>query len=153
MIGNHKICVFKPGDKVLVLLLVQGNTLQARYHGPYKVLKSIGYLDYVIETPDRRKSTQLCHVNIIKPYFERGVKKPVMATDCNVENDSKKEHEVWGDTPDVDVECIIRLSNSEILTDLETKLNHVPPDKRIQLIELLLISISRCPQQDQCTHA
>ena len=47
--------VFKPGDKVLVLLPVQGNTLQARYHGPYKVLKRVGDLDYVIETPDRRK--------------------------------------------------------------------------------------------------
>ena len=67
--------IFKPGDKVLVLLPVQGNTLQARYHGPYKVLKRVGDLDYIIETPDRRKSTQLCHVNMVKPYFERGVKK------------------------------------------------------------------------------
>ena len=65
--------IFKPGDKVLVLLPVQGNTLQARYHGPYKVLKRVGDLDYIIETPDRRKSTQLCHVNMVKPYFERGI--------------------------------------------------------------------------------
>ena len=43
-----------------------------------------------------------------------------------------------GDTPDLDVECKIRLSNSEILSDVETKLNHVSPDKRIPLIELLL---------------
>ena len=42
---------FKPGDKVLVVLPVQGNMLQARYHGPYKVLKRVGDLDYVIETP------------------------------------------------------------------------------------------------------
>ena len=27
-------CIFKPCDKVLVLLPVQGNTLQARDHGP-----------------------------------------------------------------------------------------------------------------------
>ena len=68
-----KKTVFKPGDKVLVLLPVQGNVLQARYHGPYKVLKTVGDLDYVIETPDRRKSTQLCHVNMVKPYFERDI--------------------------------------------------------------------------------
>ena len=37
-----------------------------------------------------------------------------------------------------DVECKIRLSNSEILDDLETKLSHVPPYKRVSLIELLL---------------
>ena len=30
------------------------------------------------------------------------------------------------------------MSNSEILDDLETKLSHVPPDKRVPLIELLL---------------
>ena len=129
--------IFKPGDKVLVLLPVQGNTSQARYLGPYKVLKR-GDLDYVIETADRRKSTQLCHVNMVKPYFERGVKKPVMITDCSVENDSNQKHKTWGDTPDLDVECKIRLSNSEILKDLETKLNHVPQDKRISLINLLL---------------
>ena len=41
---------------------------------------------------------------MVKPYFERGVKKPVMVTDCNVENDSNQEHETWGDTPDLDVE-------------------------------------------------
>ena len=132
---NH---VFKPDGKVLVLLPVQGNTLQARYHGPYKMLNKVDDLDYVIETPDRRKSTQLCHVNMVKPYLERGVKKPVMVTVCSVENGSNQEHEAWGDTPDLDVECKIRLSNSDILSDLETKLNCVPSDKRIPLIELLL---------------
>ena len=131
-------CIFKPGDKVLVLLPVQGNTLQTRYHGPYKVLKRVGDLDYIIETPDRRKSTQLCHVNMVKPYFERGVKKPVMLTDCNIESNSNQEHEIWDDTPDLDVECKIRLSNSEILDDLETKLSHVPPDKRVPLIATAL---------------
>ena len=29
--------VNKPGDKVLVLLPLRGNPLQAKYHGPYKV--------------------------------------------------------------------------------------------------------------------
>ena len=41
-------------------MLLQGNTVQARYHGPYKVLKRVGDLDNVIETPDRRKSTMSC---------------------------------------------------------------------------------------------
>ena len=42
------------------------------------------------------------------------------------------------DTPDLDVECKIRLSNSEILDALKTKLSHVPPEKRVSLIELPL---------------
>ena len=131
-------CIFKPGDTVLVLLPVQGNRLQARYHGSYKVLKRVGDLDYVIETPDRRKSTQQCHINIVKPYFERGVKKSVMFTDSNVENDSNQEHEEWSDTPYIYAKYKITSSNSETLADLETELNHVPPDKRILLIDLLL---------------
>ena len=61
-----------------------------------------------------------------------------MGTDCNIENNNNQEHETWGDTPDLNVECKIRLSNSEILDDLETKLVHVPQDKRIPLIKLLL---------------
>ena len=61
-----------------------------------------------------------------------------MVTYCNIENNSNQGHETWGDTPDLDVECKIRLSNSEILNDLETKLNHVPQDKRIPLVKLLL---------------
>ena len=70
---------------------------------------------------------------MVKPYFERDVKKPVMVTHCNIENNSNQEHETWGDTPDLNVEC-----KYEILDDLETKLNHVPQDKRIPLIKLLL---------------
>ena len=43
----------------------------------------------------------------------------------------------WGDTPDLDVEYKIWLSNSEILD-----LSHIRPDKRLSLIELLLKYIS-----------
>ena len=32
---------FEPGDKVLVLFPVVGNPLQAKYSGPYKVVKKI----------------------------------------------------------------------------------------------------------------
>ena len=69
-----KNCVsrkFQPGDKVLALLPVTGNTLQARYFGPYLIDKKENDLNYVIVTPDRRKSKQLCHVNMLKPYLER----------------------------------------------------------------------------------
>ena len=32
---------FEPGDRVLVLFPVVGNPLQAKYSGPYKVVKKI----------------------------------------------------------------------------------------------------------------
>lgn len=85
-----KNCVsrtFQPGDKVLALLPVPGNTLQARYFGPYLVEKKENDLNYVIVTPDRRKNKQLCHVNMLKPYYERksGVQ-VVNAIDLESEN-------------------------------------------------------------------
>ncbi len=66
-----KLRSFSPGDKVLVLLPVPGSTLQARYYGPYQVKEKVSELDYVIMTPDRKKTTRLCHINMLKPYFER----------------------------------------------------------------------------------
>ena len=63
-----KNCVsrkFQPGDKVLALLPVTGNTLQARYFGPYLIDKKENDLNYVIVTPDRRKSKQLIIIIII----------------------------------------------------------------------------------------
>ena len=62
---------FNPGDKVLVLLPIFGNPLQARHHGLYVIEKRISDLNYIIHTPDRRKQQQLCHINMLKPYFDK----------------------------------------------------------------------------------
>ena len=62
---------FNPWDRVLVLLPIIGNPLQARYHGPYVTEKRISNLNYIIHTPDRRKQRQLCHINMLKPYFDK----------------------------------------------------------------------------------
>ncbi|WP_435362536.1 hypothetical protein, partial [Klebsiella pneumoniae] len=67
-----KVRELKIGDEVLALLPVQGRPLAARYSGPYRVAKRIGDIDYVISTPDRRKATQLCHINMLKPYHRPG---------------------------------------------------------------------------------
>ena len=68
---NVKARGYKTGDKVLVLLPLRGNPLQAKYHGPYKVLKKVIDLDHIVETPDRRKPSQLCHINMLKTYHSR----------------------------------------------------------------------------------
>ena len=64
---------FKPGDKVLVSFPLQGNPLQARFHGPYEIQTKVSNLNYVVKTPDRRKPTQLCHINMLKPYYDPSV--------------------------------------------------------------------------------
>ena len=62
---------FQVGDEVLALLPMQGRPLAAKFSGPYKIIKKIGALDYVVMTSDRRKDTQLCHINMLKPYYRR----------------------------------------------------------------------------------
>jgi hypothetical protein len=64
---------FQPGDNILVLLPVSGHPLQAKYVGPYVVSERKSEQNYIINTPDRRKSKQLCHINMLKPYFERKI--------------------------------------------------------------------------------
>ena len=63
--------IFKPGQKVLAMLPVPGNPLRSRFFGPYEIQKKLNDLNYIVVTPDRRKQTQLCHVNMLKPYVER----------------------------------------------------------------------------------
>ncbi|CAL9707779.1 unnamed protein product [Knipowitschia caucasica] len=62
--------VFESGDKVLVLLPIPGSSLQARYSGPYVVERKVSDRDYLIATPDRRRRSRLCHINMLKPYFD-----------------------------------------------------------------------------------
>ena len=62
---------FEPGDRVLVLFPDVSNHLQAKYSGPYKVVKKISDTNYLVKTPGRRKETQVCHINMLKAYHEK----------------------------------------------------------------------------------
>ncbi|KAL5006374.1 hypothetical protein ScPMuIL_015180 [Solemya velum] len=41
------------------------------YFGPYVVEKKVDDVNYIVQTPGRRKKTQLCHVNMLKKYVDR----------------------------------------------------------------------------------
>ena len=55
----------------MALFAVVGNTLQAKYSGPYKVAKKISDTNYLFKTPGRCKETQVCHINMLKAYHEK----------------------------------------------------------------------------------
>lgn len=55
-------------ERVLLLLPLIGNPVQAKNCGRYKVVKRLGKIDYLISTPNRRKSKRMVHVNIV-PYI------------------------------------------------------------------------------------
>ncbi len=62
---------FQVGDEVLVFLPVPGSALAARFAGPYKVVKRISETDYIIDTPDWKRQTRVCHINMLKAFHLR----------------------------------------------------------------------------------
>ncbi len=60
---------FEPGDQVLVLLPLPGSTLQAKFAGPYGIEEKLSDTDYVVKTPDRKRKTRVCHINMLKLFL------------------------------------------------------------------------------------
>ena len=97
----------------MILLPLHRSPLKVRFCGPFTVQEKINDVDYIMSTPGRRKSKQLCHINMLKPYHDRqnldGGKSAAMVVP--VDHESVEE-------PDSDEEDqeVIRLKNSDILT-------------------------------------
>ena len=139
---------FEPGDRVIVLFPVVGNPLQAKYSGPYKVVKKISDTNYLVKTPGRRKETQLCHINMLKAYHEKpkpelvtlnnrlGLESPKHSKDC-VGQVAEKEEDTESEVRLENDQQPIKLQNSQILNDLGTKLSHLPSVQRKELAEVI----------------
>ena len=139
---------FEPGDRVLVLFPVVGNPLQAKYSGPYKVVKKISDTNYLVRTPGRCKETQVYHINMLKAYHEKP--KPELVTLNNrlrleslthsescVGLEAEKEEDTESDVRLGNDQPPIKLQNSQILNDLGTKLSHLPSVQRKVLAEVI----------------
>ena len=137
--------VFSPGDRVLALLPITGSPFQAKFKGPYTVVKKISDLNYLISTPQRRKSTQLCHVNLLKPYHARASESPedvhaaCLATRASVITSPRSVEDGEEDgLPPVDPALLQgRLKNSETLCNLNTLLDHLPEKDGGDLVEVI----------------
>ena len=130
---------FKPGQKVLAMLPVPGNPLRSRFFGPYEIQKKLNDLNYIVVTPDRREQTQLCHVNMLKPYVERNGDKAlepatvnVVVTEPEVELSNELSSNAFSPTETT------RLTNSDVLRNLDCKLSHLSQSQRRDLEKLLL---------------
>ena len=63
---------FNVGDKVLAVLPIPYQPLEAGNSGPYVITKKVSEVKYLIHTPDRRKSQRpQCHINMLKAYHQR----------------------------------------------------------------------------------
>ena len=130
---------FEVGDQVLVLLPIQGSALSARFSGPYAIEEKLSETDYVIRTPDRRRQSRVCHVNMLKFYHARpqqeeksspAVVLPVSVV-CSSANDD--DGLVLRNAPQ---QCA-RLPNSEMLADLPTHLSHLSDEQAVDIAQLI----------------
>ena len=136
---NHVIDrKFKPGDKVLALLPIPGRPLQARYFGPYTIDKKKSDLNYIINTPGRRKNKQMCHVNMLKEYFNRdsSISKPITVINTVPQESNVSEPEVNSDFIDKSDPGQSKLENS-ILRNLNNKISHLEPSQQEDLKQLI----------------
>ena len=137
---NHVIDrKFKPSDKVLALLPIPGRPLQARYFGPYTIDKKTSDLNYIVNTPGRRKNKQMCHVNMLKQYFDRdsSISKPITVVNNVPQESNVFEPEVNSDFIDKSDPGPSKLENSDILRNLNNKLSHLEPSQQEELKQLI----------------
>ncbi|CAM5173343.1 unnamed protein product [Eretmochelys imbricata] len=63
---------YATGDQVTVLIPMRKNKLQAAWEGPFKVIKQLNEVNYVVELSNRAHHRRVYHVNMMKPYYARG---------------------------------------------------------------------------------
>lgn len=141
-VGYDKSAIARPfrvGDQVLVLLALPGSALSARFSGPDSIEEKLSDTDYVVCTPDRRRQSRVCHVNMLKLYHARphledkGVSSlsvlPVsVISTCDGDEDGLVSRNAL-------LQCA-RLSNSEVLADLSAHLGHLSEEQARDLSQL-----------------
>ena len=134
---------FRVGDKVLALLPIPQQPLQARYCGPYLITRKVSDVDYVIATPDRRKAQRLCHINMLKEYQERGpttpaevTKQPPITSNCLIQVIGLNMLERERDEDMIDSAMVLK--NSDVLNNLKDKLHHLSASKQEEMTQLML---------------
>lgn len=70
---NPKFRFLNPEDKVMVLELVPGHTLKARFMEEMQIISKISYLNYAVAPINKSKSSKLYYINQIKAYTPNNV--------------------------------------------------------------------------------
>ncbi|KAL2085961.1 hypothetical protein ACEWY4_019281 [Coilia grayii] len=121
---------FAIGDKVLVLKPMRGSCLGSAFSGPYMVRKKVGDRNYVIDTPDCRRKTRMCHVNLLKQYHGRSAQ--VLVSCVSPVCGENEGDDLVGGEP-----VSAHLSNAAALDSLEENLSHLSPEQRVDICRLV----------------
>ena len=127
---------FKAGDKVLVFLPVRSNPLQARFFGPYEIETKLSDVNYVVKTPDRRKGKRMCHINMLKEYFERS-ENTVKSMSTITLIPAPTEGNASAGVQEKEMDQNVRLKNSEILGNIGMKIGHLTDYQRQEVSYLV----------------
>ncbi|XP_041461225.1 uncharacterized protein LOC121412478 [Lytechinus variegatus] len=128
---------FEPGSKVLVLLPIQGEPLRAKFSGPYVVEKNLGKETYLVSTPDRRKTKRVCHINMLKKYYDRD-EVATVAVVCE-----KAAEHIPGEL-EIPVEAEIgegmsgKVNNSHVMANPSKILGHLSDFEQQDVVQILL---------------
>lgn len=135
--------VFEPGDQVLVLRSLVCSPFEAKFDGQYVVQHKLSDLNYVIATSGRKKSTKLCHINLLKPFYESKKEmkavspKSVQSALPAVSVLQGRSNVMGGEKEDIEPDdCILcgQLNNSESVKRI---LSHLPSLQHAELISVL----------------
>ena len=62
---------FEVRQSVLIYIPAEDEPLKSKFHGPYEILQKLSPVNYLINTPDRRKKTLIYRINFIRPFHKR----------------------------------------------------------------------------------
>ncbi|GFW89793.1 retrovirus-related Pol polyprotein from transposon 412 [Trichonephila clavipes] len=128
---------FKDGDLVLVLATSRANKLAVQWIGPGTILNKISETNYLVEIPGRRETSQIYHINMLKPYYKR----PKHINEI-IKDETKNS------LADQELE-IPYLENNSLVCDFEdviqaSELNKHLYDKQMDRLRELLSKYSKC---------
>lgn len=129
-----EFCVFCPGDQVLALLPLPASLFCAKFSGPYMVVHQVSDQNYLISTPEQKRCTQLCHVNLLKLFYSHSLvseKAPVAVAVASSVMEVAEDVKVPED-------CMLQPRlYSETLNNLEDFVQHLPLHQRAELLALI----------------
>ncbi|XP_066965514.1 uncharacterized protein [Macrobrachium rosenbergii] len=124
---------FKVGNRVLMLTPMK-KTFESRYEGPFTVMSKNQNV-YEISTPGKRRDRKKVHINRLKLYSTKEKTEESIAVASLVLVDKSSDQV----SDDHLIKTDVRLSNSDNINHLKSKLHHLP-SLQLQDIERLLES-------------
>lgn len=109
---------------MLLLLPSSTNKLLATWQGPYEILRCVGPVAYQVFYPEKRKSSQVYHVNLLKEWRETTADKDTVLFACKGATD--------GDEGEDEMEDVAVLRSPAKIT-----LEHLKEEQREQLLQIV----------------